>query len=184
MPRRSGLLAAISRGMRAAELGEMQSLSEPERRRTIHKLVRELVRAEDRACEHAERMSEQATDTPPTRALRAVEQHVEAMRGRLHYVSSGYGVSMARARIRSTLSQLRNRVVENLPDTMRAYEFVIEDLREGLTLVQSLRGMARTDGLVGLVRWCDDWLDARRTLVLRAEAQLLWFEERELLDDA
>ncbi len=162
----------------------MESLSEPERRRVVHKLVRELVRAEDRACEHAERMSEQAADAPPTKALRAVAEHVESMRGRLYYVSSGYGVSVARARIRSTLSQLRNRVVENLKDTMRAYQFVIDDLREGLTLVQSLRGMARTDGLLGIVRWCDDWLAARRTLLLRAEAQLMWFEERELLDDA
>jgi hypothetical protein len=162
----------------------MESLSEPERRRVTHKLVRELVRAEDRACEHAERMSEQSPDSPPTKALRAIEGHVESMRGRLYYVSSGYGVSLARARIRSTLSQLRNRVVENLKDTARAYRFVIDDLREGLTLVQSLRGMSRADRLIGIVRWCDDWLDARRTLVLRAEAQLLWFEERELLDDA
>lgn len=93
-------------------------------------------------------------------------------------------MSVARARIRSTLSQLRNRVVENLKDTMQAYKFVIDDLREGLQLVQSLRVLSRTDGLLGIVRWCNDWLAARRTLLLRAEAQLLWFEERELLDDA
>jgi hypothetical protein len=162
----------------------MQSLSEPERRRVVHKLVRELVRAEDRACEHAERMIEQSPDSPPTKALTAITEHVESMRPRLYYVSSGYGVSVARARIRSTLSQLRNRVVENLKDTIRAYQFVIEDLQEGVELVTTLRGLARTDGLLGIVRWCDDWLAARRTLLLRAEAQLMWFEERELLDDA
>lgn len=162
----------------------MDSLSEPERRRVIHKFVRELVRAEDRACEHAERMSDQAPETPPTRALATVAEHAMDMRGRLYYVAAGYGTSIARARIRSTLSQLRNRVVENLQDTSRAYQFVIDDLREGLQLVQSLRVLARADGLVGIIRWCDDWRIARRTLLLRAEAQLVWFEEREQLDDA
>jgi hypothetical protein len=35
--------------------------------------------------------------------------------------------------------------------------------------------------LFGLIRWCDDWLGARRTLVARVEAQLSWFADQTLL---
>ena len=44
-----------------------------------------------------------------------------------------------------------------------------------------LGDLARRDMLFGLIRWSDDWLGARRTLVARAEAQLAWFAEQEAI---
>ena len=49
------------------------------------------------------------------------------------------------------------------------------DLRHGIDVVRVLREVARLDELFGLIRWCDDWLPARRALVARVEAQLAWF---------
>jgi hypothetical protein len=41
-----------------------------------------------------------------------------------------------------------------------------------------MREVARLEELFALIRWCDDWLNARRTLVSRVEAQLAWFAEQ------
>ncbi|HEU0031511.1 MAG TPA: hypothetical protein VFQ53_12820 [Kofleriaceae bacterium] len=46
-----------------------------------------------------------------------------------------------------------------------------------MEIVKLLREVARRDILFGVIRWCDDWLGARRTLVARVEAQLPWFAE-------
>ncbi|MDX2089965.1 MAG: hypothetical protein SFX73_19065 [Kofleriaceae bacterium] len=51
------------------------------------------------------------------------------------------------------------------------------ELRHGIEVVKLLRESSRRDELFGVIRWCDDWLAARRTLVARAEAQLTWFAE-------
>jgi hypothetical protein len=71
----------------------------------------------------------------------------------------------------STLRMIADRV----HDAERSFRAALLDLRHGLDVASMLRGVARHDGLFGVIRWCDDWLRARRTLVARVEAQLAWF---------
>jgi hypothetical protein len=65
-----------------------------------------------------------------------------------------------------------------MQDPERAYRGALLDLRHGVDVVRVLRDVARLEELFALIRWCDDWLAARRTLVARVEAQLAWFAEQ------
>jgi hypothetical protein len=152
--------------------------STSDRRRLLDKLLRELVRSEAQAVEHAPREARRIGETPPVDALRDVAAHALAMRPRLTQVLDGHGLAAGRGGISATLATLRQLVTERIHDSERAFRAALLDLRHGVDVVRVLREVARLEELFALIRWCDDWLIARRTLVARVEAQLGWFAER------
>jgi hypothetical protein len=153
-----------------------------ERRRLLEKLLRELLRSEQQAIEHVPREAKRIGEMPPVDALRDVAVHAMAMRPRFAQVLDGHDLAAGRGGISATLSTLRHLVTDRIHDAERAYRAALLDLRHGLDVVRVLREVARLEELFALIRWCDDWLPARRTLVARVEAQLAWFADRAFLD--
>jgi hypothetical protein len=149
----------------------------PERRRLLDRLIREIYRGESQATEHAARAEKLIGATAPVLALREVANHAIAMRERFDMIVRGYDLQNSRG-ISATLSSLRGLVTDRMADPERAYRTCILDLRHGIDVVKLAREVARSEQLFGVIRWCDDWLGARRTLVARVEAQLVWFVEK------
>lgn len=158
--------------------------TQTDRRRLLDKLLRELVRSENQSIEHPAREARRIGETPPVAALRDVAVHALAMRPRLTLALEGHGLVAGRSGIGATLSTLRHIVADRIHDTERSYRAALLDVRHGLDVVRVLREVARLEELFGLIRWCDDWLTARRTLVTRVEAQLAWFADQPMLDEA
>jgi hypothetical protein len=152
-----------------------------ERRRLLEKLLRELSRAEGHAIEHPAREVKRLGETPPVEALRDIAVHALAMKPRFAQVLDGHGLTTGRGAITATLSSLRHLVTDRIHDAERAYRAALLDLRHGVDVVRVLREVARLEELFALIRWCDDLLAARRTLVARVEAQLQWFAEQALV---
>jgi len=148
-----------------------------ERRRLLEKLLRELVRAEGLAVEHASAVARRIGETAPVDVLRDVRLHALSMRSRFVRALEGHSLSASRGGVAATLSTLRCFVAERVHDPERAYRGALLDLRHGVDVVRVLREVARLEELFALIRWCDDWLTARRTLVARVEAQLPWFTQ-------
>jgi hypothetical protein len=144
----------------------MQHLvSEPARRRFLGRIVREVARAELLAIEHAARETRRlGADAPPTMALCAIAEHAAAMQPRFTAIVAGYDVPCVRGGLGAALASLRDIVVDRIIQGERAYRIAMLDLRHGLDLVKLLREATRNDQLLGVIRWCDDWLGARRTL--------------------
>lgn len=147
-------------------------------RRLLDKLVREIARAELQAMEHAPREARRLGDAPPVLALRTVAEHAAAMRPRFLEMIAAHGLPPGRFGIGASLATLRHIVVERVMDPERAFRTALVDLRHGVDIVRLLRETARRRVLFGVIRWCDDWLATRRTLVARAEAQLAWYAEQ------
>ncbi len=160
-----------------------ESMLQPgvETRRLLQKLIRETGRAEVQAVEHPAREAKRLGETPPVRALQAVADHASEMRTRFATLLEGHDLEVHATGIGTTLATLRHLVVDRVMDPERAYRTALLDLRHGIEVVKLLREITRREMLFGLIRWCDDWLGARRTLVARVEAQLSWFAEQELL---
>lgn len=149
-----------------------------ERQRLLEKLLRELIRSEAQAAEHAPREAKRIGESPPVEALRDVAIHALAMKPRFDRVLRGHDLATGRGGITATLSTLRHLVTDRMHDAERAYRAALLDLRHGLDVVRVLREVARLEELFALIRWCDDWLNARRTLVASVEAQLDWFADQ------
>jgi hypothetical protein len=149
-----------------------------DRRRLLDKLLRELVRSEAYALDHVPREQRRIGDAPPVAALREVAEHALEMKPRFDQLLDGHDLVSAKSGIAATLASLRQLVTDRLQDPERAYRGALLDLRHGLDVVRVLRDVARLEELFALIRWCDDWLTARRTLVARVEAQLAWFAEQ------
>lgn len=156
-----------------------------EGRRLLDKLLRETARAELQAIEHAARESKRLGPVPPVMALAATADHATEMQARLVMMLEAHAIDLQfqRSGIGSTLSSLRHLVVDRMIHAERAYRTILLDLRHGIELVKLLRESTRQRLVFGLIRWCDDWLGARRTLVARVEAQLAWFAQQEQLAD-
>lgn len=156
-----------------------------DRRRLLDKLLRELVRSEQQAIDHAPREGRRLGDTvPPVQALRDVAEHATQLRPRFYQLLDGHNLTSAKQGVAATLATLRQLVTDRIHDPERAYRGALLDLRHGLDVVRVLRDVARLEELFALIRWCDDYLAARRTLVARVEAQLAWFAEQPLLPSA
>jgi hypothetical protein len=56
-----------------------------------------------------------------------------------------------------------------------AFRDLVVDLRTGVAVVERVRRLAHRTEVFGVIRWCDDWLADRRSLMARLEAQLAWF---------
>jgi hypothetical protein len=151
-----------------------------DRRRLLDKLLREVTRCESQAREHAPREARRIGETPPVAALREVALHAVMMGPRLTSVLEGHDVPVGAPP--TALSALRQLVADRMYDAERAYRAALLDLRHGVDVVRVLREVVRLEELFGLIRWCDDWLPARRTLVARVEAQLAWFGEQPIAD--
>ena len=143
-----------------------------ERGRLLEKLLRELVRAELFAVEHIESQVRRLGECAPVAALREVANHALAMRTRFTRALEGHELVVGRGGLTAALSTLRPLVDE---DDEHSYRGALLDFVHGLEVVGVLREVARLEELFALIRWCDDWLSARRTLVARVEAQLAWF---------
>ncbi len=154
-----------------------------ENRRLLQKLIRETTRSEAQALEHPAREAKRIGPMPPIDALQDVADHATAMQQRFATILEGHelGEQVPRGGISATLSSLRHLVVDRVVDPERAYRTALLDLRHGVEVVKLLREITRREMLFGLIRWCDDWLCARRTLVARVEAQLAWYVEREAI---
>ncbi|MEJ7602609.1 MAG: hypothetical protein WKG01_32255 [Kofleriaceae bacterium] len=158
----------------------MESAFDPDRR-LLDKLVREIGRSELQAIEHASREQRRVGgDAPPVVALREVAAHASGMRPRFLQVLAGHDVNSKRG-LGATLATMRDLIFDRSIDPERAYRTALLDLRHGTEVVKLLREVTRRGELFGVIRWCDDWLAARRPLVARVEAQLVWFAEQELL---
>jgi len=157
---------------------ERASRGSSERRRLLDKLLRELQRSELQALEHAPREAKRIGETPPVLALRDVAVHAIQMKPRMELALEGHELITGRGGISATLSTLRQLVTDRIHDAERAYRAALLDLRHGLDVVRVLREVSRLEELFSLIRWCDDWLVARRTLVARVEAQLDWFAQQ------
>lgn len=155
----------------------MHPVMMPERRRLLDRLIREIYRGEVQAAEHAAREEKLIGAVAPVLALRDVAKHAVEMRERFDVIVRGYDLQTGRAGIGATLSSLRGIVTDRVADPERAYRTCLLDLRHGIDVVKLAREVARSEELFGVIRWCDDWLGARRTLVARVEAQLVWFIE-------
>jgi hypothetical protein len=155
-------------------------------RRLLEKLIRETVRAEAQAMEAPAREARRIGATPPIAALADIAEHAEAMQRRFETMLDGHELQLhvTRGALGSTLTSLRHLVVDRVGNGERAFRTTLLDLRHGIEVVKLLREITRRHTLFGLVRWCDDWLGARRTLVARAEAQLSWFADQEALADS
>ena len=152
----------------------------PESRRLLEKLIREILRAETQAIDHPVREAKRIGDAPPVLALQEVATHAAAMRSRFLGVLAAHEISLHTGTLGATLATLRHRVVDRVVDPERSFRTALYDLRHGVDIVKLLRDVTRNVGLFGVIRWCDDWLGARRTLVAGVEAQLAWFAEREV----
>lgn len=162
----------------------MELVSEPERRHFLGRIIREVSRAELMAAEHALREERRlGRDSPPASALRAVASHAGEMRPRFTALVAGYGLPPPRGGLGAALATLRDRVVDRIVQDERAYRIAVLDLRNGLDVVKLLREATRGDQLLGLIRWCDDWLSARRPLISQAERALAWFSATPALTD-
>jgi hypothetical protein len=141
------------------------------RDRLFSRLVRELVHVETRARDHVPRLGRRLGETPPVLALRDVALHAAAMTPRLAHALHPHPV--ARTRLGTLRDGLRD-LLGRARDGERAYRAVLVELRHGLDVVRVLREVADHDERFAVIRWCDDWLATRRTLVARVEAQLAW----------
>jgi len=154
----------------------------PERRRLLDRLIREIHRGELQAIDQVARVEKLLGDAAPARALREIADHAQTLRERFENIIRGYDLQTGRASIGATLSTLRGLVTDRIVDPERAYRTCLLDLRHGLDVVKLTREVARSEELFGIIRWCDDYLGARRTLVARVEAQLPWFVEEASMD--
>ena len=151
-------------------------VTDPERRRFLARLLREVARTEQQAVDHAARETRRLGEAaPPASALYAVARHASEMQPRLAAILAGHGLAAARGGLGAALATLRDLVVDGVVDVERAYRIAVLDLRHGVDVVKLLREVARGEPLFGVIRWCDDWLDTRRTLVSHAERALAWF---------
>ncbi|HTR51006.1 MAG TPA: hypothetical protein VMJ10_09900 [Kofleriaceae bacterium] len=155
----------------------MPTANESDRQRLLGKLVRELLRSEARAAEHAGREARRIGETPPVLALREVGVHATGARPRLQHALTAHRLPGTAHGFGATLGTLRDLVVDRVQDAERAFRGALLDLRHGLDIVRVLREVARLEEQFALIRWCDDWLPARRTLVARVAAQLAWFAD-------
>jgi hypothetical protein len=157
----------------------MESAFSPDRR-LLDKLIREIGRSELQAVEHASREHKRVGDVPPVAALKEVALHASNMRGRFVTLLNGHDVHSRRG-LGATLATLRDLIFDRTIDPERAFRTALLDLRHGIEVVKLLREVTRRHELFGVIRWCDDWLGARRSLVASVEAQLSWFADQEIL---
>jgi hypothetical protein len=147
-------------------------------RRLVDKLIRAMSRCEIQATEHAPRESRRIGHAPPVLALRDVARHAHAMRPRFLAMIAGHDLVPTRSGFGSTLATLRHLVVDHVIDAERSFRTALLDLRHAIDVGAMLRELSYREQLFGLVRWSDDWLEVRRVLVARVEAQLAWYVEQ------
>lgn len=150
------------------------ALTGPEHRRLLDKLTREVLRVEGQVIDQPGREARRLGEVAPVWALRDIATHATAMRPRFEAMVAGYGLVLHRFGV-GALTTLRYIVLDRVVDPERSYRNALLVLRRGLDVVKLLRDASRREELFGVVRWCDDWSNARRTLVARAEAHLAWF---------
>lgn len=106
-----------------------------------------------------------------------------AMRARFLDVLQRNDLPLHKGTRGATLATLRHLVIDRVSDPEKSFRTALLDLRHGIEVVKLMREVSRRVELFGLIRWCDDWLGARRTLVARVEAQLPWFTDQGIVGD-
>lgn len=85
-----------------------------DRRRLLDKLLRELVRSEAQAIEHAPREARRIGEVPPVAALRDIAAHAVEMRPRFNLLLDGHNLTTAKQSVAATLATLRNLVTDRI----------------------------------------------------------------------
>jgi hypothetical protein len=146
-------------------------------RRLLTKLVRELIRAEARAIDHAEREERRNGNAPPVLALQDVARHALAMRPRLDHALEAHGVEGSTPSQGTTWAAMQWLAIDRVYGGERAFRAGLIDLRHALEVARVLRDAAHLDELFAVIRWCDDWLAERRMLVAHVESHLAWYAQ-------
>jgi hypothetical protein len=144
-------------------------------RRLLDKLLRELLRAEARAIEHADREGRRNGRTAPVDALREVARHATDMRPRLVRALESHGVGGLASGHSPSWATVQWLAIDRMFGAERAFRAALIDLRHAIDVTRVLREAARLDEMFAVIRWCDDWLAVRRMLVAHVEAQQAWF---------
>lgn len=146
-------------------------------RRLLTKLVRELIRAEARAIDHAEREERRTGNAPPVLALQDVARHAVAMRPRFEAALQAHGVEGTTTVPGTTWMTVQWLAIDRVYGSERAFRAALLDLRHAVEVTRVLRETARLDELFAVIRWCDDWLAERRMLVAHVESHLAWYAQ-------
>lgn len=146
-------------------------------RRLLTKLVRELIRAEARAIEHAEREERRTGNAPPVIALQDVARHAVALRPRLDRALEAHGIEGSTTVHSATWAAVQWIAIDRVYGSERAYRAALLDLRHAVEVARVLREAARFEELFAVIRWCDDWLAERRMLVAHVESHLAWYAQ-------
>lgn len=147
------------------------------RRVWLSSLVRELFQAERAACEIPRLEAERLGDVPAALVLRAVADHAAvALEGLSSTMKRYQGIGQdGGAAVLAAVAALRGYFLTDAPlSGDRSYRYTLLRLRHGIDLVEVIGAVADADD-PELARWCAQWLDVRRPLVMAAANQLDWF---------
>ncbi|MDB4958528.1 MAG: hypothetical protein JWO36_6097 [Myxococcales bacterium] len=147
--------------------------------RLRNKLCRELAQSEHDAVIHTAREARRLGDTPPAAALRAITAHAREMEPSVDQLLADQPVGRALGRaVAQTFSTLRHLFFDRLIDAERSFRGTLLGLRHGVDCVRLLREVGVYANDVALMRWCDQYLLERLSLLEQAEQTLAWFAER------
>lgn len=144
------------------------------------KLCRELAQSEHSAAVHPRREARRLGEVPPAEALLAIADHAEAQRPRFETLMikrQPIGLPLGRS-VGELFSGLRHVLFDRLIDTERSFRGTLLGLHHGIDVVRLLREVAQREGDSYLLRFCDEWLVDRISLVERAQQTLGWFAEQ------
>jgi hypothetical protein len=144
------------------------------------KLCRELAQSEQSAMTHPRREAKRLGDISPAHALLAIASHADALRPRFEALMAKRqpkGIKVGRAFGRA-FSAIRQLFADRLIDTERSYRGTLLGFRHGIDATRLLREVALRAHDTHLVKFCDEFLVDRVSLVEDAEQALAWFAEQ------
>lgn len=144
-----------------------------------NKLCRELAQSEQSAMVHPRREAKRLGDIAPAHALRAIAAHAEEMRPRFENLMAKRSVGIAGGRaFGRAFSAIRHALADRLIDCERSYRGTLLGVRHGIDVTRLLREVALRAHDTHLVKFCDELMVGRLSLVENAEQALAWFAEQ------
>lgn len=146
--------------------------------RLRNKLSRELAQSEHDAIIHCEREARRYDHQPPGQVLRAIATDARQLRPRLDAIwgKQPAGVRAGRA-VGEAFSGLRHFVLDRFLDAERSYRLTLLGLRHGLDVARLLRHVLVQQQDHPALHVCDELIERRARLLIRAEQRLRWFAE-------
>ncbi len=142
-------------------------------------LCRELAERELSATVHARCEARRFGHAPPAEALLAIADHAGDVRPRFEALMAKRrprGIRFGRT-VGEVVSTLRYLVLDRRLDRERSYRSTLLRVQAGVGVVRLLREVALREHDALLVRFCDEWLVDRLSLIERAEQALAWFAD-------